>query len=213
MSFSRNDVLTIFLVLLALALASLPVQAATNDELDQFGDELSLFEDISSVYSASKYEQKSTEAPSSVKVITADEIKKAGYRTLADVLAGEETTKTPIIATMVMNKSDLEKYKKVTGVVLKFNLKEQIIWLQKILPETRNVGVLYSSKENRANVMVLNPKTAKNILLFSFRNKIPFIGLSNAWVKAGALYALERDYDDIGQQSAEQCVQVLSVKR
>jgi iron complex outermembrane receptor protein len=39
-----------------------------------------------SVYSASKYEQKSTEAPSSVSVVTADEIRKYGYRTLADIL-------------------------------------------------------------------------------------------------------------------------------
>lgn len=39
-----------------------------------------------SVYSASKYEQKATEAPSSVSVVTADEIRKYGYRTLADIL-------------------------------------------------------------------------------------------------------------------------------
>ncbi len=38
------------------------------------------------VYGASKYWQKKSEAPSSVSVITADEIKKYGYRTLADVL-------------------------------------------------------------------------------------------------------------------------------
>jgi iron complex outermembrane receptor protein len=39
-----------------------------------------------SVYSASKYEQKTTEAPSSVSVVTAEEIRKYGYRTLADIL-------------------------------------------------------------------------------------------------------------------------------
>ncbi len=39
-----------------------------------------------SVYSASKYEQKATEAPSSVSVVTAEEIRKYGYRTLADIL-------------------------------------------------------------------------------------------------------------------------------
>ena len=45
-------------------------------------------EDLMSVtvYSASKYEQKATEAPSSVSVVTADEIRKYGYRTLADIL-------------------------------------------------------------------------------------------------------------------------------
>ena len=38
------------------------------------------------VFSASKLEQKSTEAPSSTTVITSDEIKRYGYRTLADLL-------------------------------------------------------------------------------------------------------------------------------
>jgi outer membrane receptor for ferrienterochelin and colicins len=45
-----------------------------------------IFQDIPSVYSASKYDQKVTEAPSSVTIITADEIQKYGYRTLADIL-------------------------------------------------------------------------------------------------------------------------------
>jgi len=45
-----------------------------------------LFQEIPSVYGASKYEQKMTEAPSSVSIVTAAEIKKYGYRTLADIL-------------------------------------------------------------------------------------------------------------------------------
>jgi putative ABC transport system substrate-binding protein len=51
--------------------------------------------------------------------------------------------------------------------------------------------------------VVLNPQTAKQLLLFCYRNKIPFIGPSKAWVKAGALYALDRDYNDIGTQCAD----------
>jgi hypothetical protein len=39
-------------------------------------EETLLFQEIPSVYSASKYEQKVTEAPSSVTIVTADEIKK-----------------------------------------------------------------------------------------------------------------------------------------
>ena len=42
--------------------------------------------EIGTVYGASKYEQKVSEAPSSVTVITADEIRKYGYRTLAELL-------------------------------------------------------------------------------------------------------------------------------
>jgi len=49
-------------------------------------EESIIFQEIPSVYSASKYEQKVTEAPSSVTIITADEIQKYGYRTLVDIL-------------------------------------------------------------------------------------------------------------------------------
>jgi putative tryptophan/tyrosine transport system substrate-binding protein len=51
--------------------------------------------------------------------------------------------------------------------------------------------------------LVYTPQTAKHILLFSFRNSIPVVGLSDAWVKAGALYALEWDYSDLGGQCGE----------
>src|ERR1051325_1966749 len=42
--------------------------------------------EVPTVYGASKFEQKATEAPSSITVISSDEIKRYGYRTLADVL-------------------------------------------------------------------------------------------------------------------------------
>jgi len=58
--------------------------------------------------------------------------------------------------------------------------------------------------------VVLSPHTAEPILLFSFRNKIPFAGLSTPWVKAGSLYALERDYGDIGEQCAEIAGKILN---
>jgi outer membrane receptor for ferrienterochelin and colicins len=46
-----------------------------------------LFEEIPSVYSASKYEQKVTKAPASISIITGDEIKKYGYRNFGAILA------------------------------------------------------------------------------------------------------------------------------
>jgi iron complex outermembrane receptor protein len=49
-------------------------------------EESILFLDIPSVYGASKYEQTAAEAPSSVSIVTADDIQKYGYRTLADIL-------------------------------------------------------------------------------------------------------------------------------
>jgi outer membrane receptor for ferrienterochelin and colicins len=54
-------------------LADLPLEALMEIEIPM-------------VYGASKFEQAATEAPSSVTVVTADEIKKYSYRTLADVL-------------------------------------------------------------------------------------------------------------------------------
>src|SRR3989442_9588026 len=60
-----------------------------------------------------------------------------------------------------------------------------------------------------ADQIVLNPQTVRPILLFSLRNRIPFVGLSATWVKAGALYALDRDYDDIGRQLGGMAVKIL----
>ena len=42
--------------------------------------------EVPKVYGASKFEQKATEAPSSITVVSSDEIKRYGHRTLADVL-------------------------------------------------------------------------------------------------------------------------------
>ncbi len=61
-----------------------------------------------------------------------------------------------------------------------------------------------------ADTLVLTPETARPILLFSLQNRIPFVGLSAPWVRAGALYALERDYFDVGRQCAELAGQVLA---
>jgi putative ABC transport system substrate-binding protein len=55
---------------------------------------------------------------------------------------------------------------------------------------------------------VLSPATAKSILVFSYRNRIPFAGLSDSWTNAGALYSLDRDYVDIGRQCAEIAVRI-----
>ena len=71
----------------ALVAPSAELHAQSNQvDLTQLPLEALMNLDVPRVYGASKLEQKTTEAPSSVTIITADEIKKYGYRTLADVL-------------------------------------------------------------------------------------------------------------------------------
>lgn len=70
---------------------ALGVRADTNPVQTEDLTQLSLKQlmqlEVPTVVAASKFEQKSTEAPSSVTVITADEIKRYGWRTLGDILA------------------------------------------------------------------------------------------------------------------------------
>jgi outer membrane receptor for ferrienterochelin and colicins len=60
-------------------------KVATPDLLDKSLEDLMSIE-IDTVYGASGFKQKVTEAPASVIIITSDEIQKHGYRTLADIL-------------------------------------------------------------------------------------------------------------------------------
>ena len=70
-------------LLAALALTATALAQQTTKDLSEASlEELTNIQ----VYSASKHMQSASEAPSSVTVITADEIQKYGYRTLADIL-------------------------------------------------------------------------------------------------------------------------------
>ena len=77
-------------VLLSLLFLFIPLRTYPQSDLLQLPEstaqETILFQEIPSVYGASKYEQKVTEAPSSISIVTSEEIKKYGYRTLADIL-------------------------------------------------------------------------------------------------------------------------------
>lgn len=78
--------------LVFLFILSFTLNPAYASELRQFASlkDLSLEElmevEVATVYSASKHEQKVTEAPSSVTIITGDDIRKFGYRSLTDIL-------------------------------------------------------------------------------------------------------------------------------
>lgn len=169
-------------------------------------------------------------------------------------LAVKEIRSIPIVAGLILNDDDIEGSSNATGVILDFPLEIQFQWIRRVLPECRNIGVLYNPARNLEKIqsahnvaggmgfilhaqavetpaelpsaleslssrvealwgipdeIVFTPQTAKSILLFSFRNRIPLIGLSNEWVKAGALYSLEWDYRDLGKQCGELAIQVL----
>ncbi len=74
----------------------------------------------------------------------------------------------------------------------------------------RDIPAALNNLSKRADViwgiadnLTLSPTIGKNVLLFSFRNNIPYIGPSATWVKAGALYSLDWDYEDLGAQCGE----------
>lgn len=60
-----------------------------------------------------------------------------------------------------------------------------------------------------ADPTVFTPQSVRYILLNTLRSRIPFIGLSPSYVRAGALLSLSCDYRDVGRQAGEQAVQVL----
>lgn len=61
-----------------------------------------------------------------------------------------------------------------------------------------NVEILFAIPDEVA----MSSKTAREVLLASFRNRVPLVGLSENWVKSGALYSLTWDYSDLGRQCA-----------
>ena len=60
--------------------------------------------------------------------------------------------------------------------------------------------------KDRVDVLLGLPDTtvfaaehSRSLLLFSFRQRIPLVGPSEGWVRAGALYTVEWDYADLGR--------------
>ncbi len=84
--FGSPAILIILLLALQSVAAEPPPAASLTDQLKELSVEELLELKVATVYGASKHEQKVTEAPSSVSLVTADEIKKQGYRTLGDIL-------------------------------------------------------------------------------------------------------------------------------
>ena len=67
-------------------LPDFPVSPPAADGGGSTGGEEIVFQNIPSVYGAAKYDQKVTEAPASITIITSDQIRKYGYRNLPQLL-------------------------------------------------------------------------------------------------------------------------------
>jgi putative ABC transport system substrate-binding protein len=162
--------------------------------------------------------------------------------------ASLQTSRIPIVATMVLKDDVFRQATNITGISLGHSLKIQFQWLKKFFPQSKAVAILFNPSENTATIQaattisqqegfklvaipVASPKelpyaleqlannidvlfaipdetvmsvnTAKEVLLASFSNKVPLIGLSDNWVKSGAFYALSWDYEDLGRQCAD----------
>jgi len=170
-------------------------------------------------------------------------------------VARERFSNVPILACLILDEEILDAYANVSGIVMQHSIEKQLLWHQRVLPNVKNIGILYSPKNSQQRLdlfakaaehiglhivkvpvntaldlpsalkaikrnaesilaipdpIVYSGKTAKGVLLFSFRNKIPLAGLSRAWVKAGALYALDWDYQQLGEQCAAEAAKLLA---
>ena len=157
------------------------------------------------------------------------------------------------LAPAVPNVACLTLHVANSGVSLEFPFDRQFQTMRRIIPNARNVGVLYSGPAAQKRIeeaaaaarraglnliarevaqpadltpvlehlasqidvlwgfpdpRVLTPQAGRQVLLLSFRNRVPFVGPSEVWVKAGALYALDWDYQDMGRQCGEVALRV-----
>ena len=72
-----------------------------------------------------------------------------------------------------------------------------------------NVDVMWSLADSH----VFTPQTTSALILASLRRGVPLFGLSTAHVRAGAVAELYCDYADIGRQTGETALHILSGKQ
>lgn len=118
-----------------------------------------------------------------------------------------------VIYNLEENQELIDKAQVIAGQ-MKLNLFTQRVGTPKEIPQalenlSRKADVLWGIPDK----MVFTTQTAKQILLFSFRQRIPFVGLSSSWVKAGALYSLDWDYQEVGRECGTLAFSILNNKK
>ncbi|MGB8658732.1 MAG: ABC transporter substrate-binding protein [Candidatus Zixiibacteriota bacterium] len=81
---------------------------------------------------------------------------------------------------------------------------------KEIPPAIENLGKKTEGLWAVADTIIFTPQSTQYLLLHTLRNGIPFMGLSPAFVKGGALFTLAWDDKDVGRQSGELALRVLS---
>ena len=56
---------------------------------------------------------------------------------------------------------------------------------------------------------MLTTQSLQYVLLYAFQTNLPLLGLSDHFVKMGALFAVGPDYMDVGKQSGEFAAEIL----
>lgn len=84
--FSRGGNKFFLLPLLLVTAAAAAAPAAKEVDLTELSLESLMNIDVPKVYAASKVEQKTTQAPASITVLTSDDVKKYGYQTLGELM-------------------------------------------------------------------------------------------------------------------------------
>ena len=114
-----------------------------------------------------------------------------------------DATRVGIIYKMEFSNQSLGKAAKAAE---QFGLKlvsQKIDGIKDVLPALKNLSKHSDILLGIPDLGVYNRKTLKQILLFTLRNRMPFIGISEQYVKAGAFFCLSIDYKEQGEFAAE----------
>lgn len=108
------------------------------------------------------------------------------------------------------------EHKRVSAAGRPLNLK---VFAAEINPRTETAEAL-KNLASRIDCFLMIPdseiffmKSVENLFFESLKNRIPVIGLSSSFTRAGALFSLECDYADIGRQAGETTLRILGGKK
>jgi ABC-type uncharacterized transport system substrate-binding protein len=110
------------------------------------------------------------------------------------------------------NSSLADQYKKIA---VDYNLTLKIVFI-----DDDRIGNALSSMLDEIDALIAlpdsrihNSKTIPNILTTAYRNKIPVIGFSSAYTKAGAIASVYTSLDDIAKETAEAALELVNFNR